>query len=834
MSEQLFEPGREAEFLQLLLENIDVGVSVLDEDLRYRLISRAVYNQLGIDPSDLPLGSSLSDCHDLMVENGLFSKEVIERNKLSEEEQRRRAAAGRTLDSSMVELGDGSVHRFFRKSLPGGQTISMATEVTELVEKDRLLDSALDLGGAGYWTYDLQTKQYELSRSLHHYFGPERVAEIHAKGIISVVHPDYRQAYIDGVDGLKRGKNSFEVEGQTNPASGKTRWSRTTAELVRDPNGRPLRIRAFVKDITRDRRMRAQLERAKDEAIAASHAKSEFLANMSHEIRTPMNGVLGMAELLAESGIDEQQREYVSVINSSANALLNIINDILDFSKIEAGALEIDPMPFSLKTSIDDVVALVGTSARDKGLELIVNYPAEALRHFIGDAGRIRQVLTNLLSNAIKFTEEGVVTVNVDVRPVRDMAVLSIEVSDTGIGIPPEKLASVFDKFIQADGSTTRVYGGTGLGLTISKRIVEMMDGRLGVTSDVGKGSTFRMRVPLPINPNAMDERFDIRTLQDKRVLVVDDIALNCRVMREQLGVWSMAVDCAHEGVDAIARLKAAQDAGKPYDLILLDYLMPGVNGRELASILTNQSEIVVPPIIMLSSCDQSVSSAKLAETGIQTYLVKPVRERRLYDSVVRVLSNSAPQHRSHAATDAAPPTVIRSPLAPTQNPDVVAAKPPQHAPQAPADTPPDPQPAAPSVPTTPAKTEILVAEDFPLNQDVVRLMLASSPFAPHFVENGQLAVDAFTAEPDRFALVLMDVSMPVMDGYDATRAIRSFEQSNGRTPVPIIALTGHALKDDRERCLAAGMSDFLTKPVKQLGLLEKLEAHSGRAVEAA
>ena len=786
----LFEPGREAEFLQLLLENIDVGVSVLDEDLRYRLISKAVYNQLDIDPKDLPLGASLSDCHALMVENGLLSDEVIRHNKLSEDEQRRRAVDGATLDTSMIELGDGSVHRFFRRSLPDGHTISMATEVTELVEKDRLLDSALDLGGAGYWTYDLQTRTYTLSKSLERYFGPERVAEIHAKGIISIVDPKDRPAYIEGVRSLKAGGKGFDVEGQTNPASGRPRWSRTTAELVRDPNGRPLRIRAFVKDTTRERRMRTELERAKDDAIAASHAKSEFLANMSHEIRTPMNGVLGMAELLAESGIDEQQREYVSVINSSANALLNIINDILDFSKIEAGALEIDPMPFSLKTSIDDVVALLGSSARDKGLELIVNYPADALRHFIGDAGRIRQVLTNLLGNAIKFTEDGVIEVNVDVRPVRGMAVMSIEVVDTGIGIPPEKLASVFDKFIQADGSTTRVYGGTGLGLTISKRIVEMMDGRLSVESEVGRGSTFRMRVPLPIDANAVDERFDIRTLQDKRVLVVDDIALNCRVLREQLNTWSMAVDCAHNGIDAIDRLKTAQGAGEPYDLILLDYLMPGVNGRELASMLRAQSDITVPPIVMLSSCDQPVSSAALSEIGIQTYLVKPVRERRLYDSVVRVLSN---------------------PLSAPAKPEISA-----------------PQVSAPQ-----GKTEILVAEDFPLNQDVVRLMLASAPFVPTFVENGQLAVDAYSAEPDRFALILMDVSMPVMDGYEATRVIRELEASTGRAAIPIIALTGHALKDDRKRCMDAGMSDFLTKPVKQIGLLEKLEAHSGRAVEA-
>lgn len=642
-----------------------------------------------------------------------------------------------------------------------------------------------------------------------------------------------------------------------------------------------------------------------------------------------MNGILGMAELLGLSNIDDRQREYVDVITNSANALLCIINDILDFSKIEAGAMHLDPTPFNLKSSINDVTALLNTNSQGKGLELIINYPSNIPTNFIGDAGRLRQVLTNLVGNAIKFTAEGHVQIDVGIEASAEnpnTPMVTLNVTDTGIGIAPDSLKAVFEKFTQADGSTTRVYGGTGLGLAITKRIAEMMNGNIDVTSEVGVGSTFGIKIPLQVDHNAKVETYDIAALSGQHALIVDDIAVNRTILADQVAGWGMTSASVGNGIEAAEALKvaAASPDAKPYDVILLDYLMPGVNGRELASMLSKQASLTIPPIVMLSSCDQSVSTQELKAIGIETYLVKPVRERRLFDTLGRVLTS-----KRSVCTDTPTPVIaapapapiavqtpiMATPTAPavTQQDNVVTPPPPVFAPiptpvpyqtiqiasetaaakpvapqsasaeleqpeislidsmladlsagtpeptqsiatppaplapqnrtMMPAPTPISapvlpaaPAPAvamSPSAPVKPAKQEILVAEDFPLNRDVVRLMLIESAFEPVFAENGKLASDLYMADSNRFPLILMDVSMPVMDGFQATKAIREWEAANGQAndPVPIIALTGHALKNDRQECLDAGMSHYLTKPVKQTELLETLEHYSGRAI---
>ena len=351
-------------------------------------------------------------------------------------------------------------------------------------------------------------------------------------------------------------------------------------------------------------------------------------------------------------------------------------------------------------------------------------------------------------------------------------------------------MARIFEKFTQADGSTTRVYGGTGLGLTISKHIVEMMGGRMRVDSELGQGSSFGFRVPLPIDHEAKVEVFDSSLLKDCRVLIVDDLEVNRQLFTEQLKAWDMVPDIAVDGVEALTKLKTAQTEGAPYDLILLDFLMPGMNGQDFARLISHTPSLQSPQIIMLSSCDQPVSTAELGAIGIESYLVKPVRERRLFDTIVRVVSNPADRKVEEKSKE------------PEQNARMHA------------------------------KQEILVAEDFALNQEVVKLMLADTQFSPVIANNGQEVVDLFTQNIDRFPLILMDVSMPVMDGFRATQAIRAFEKERGLKPVPVIALTGHALKNDRQDCLAAGMDDFLTKPVKQGQLMEKIENYSGRAID--
>ncbi len=780
------------EFLRMLCDALDVTVSILDEDMNYQFISKSVYNQLAIDETELKVGDPLSHIHDLMLANGMMTPEILEQNKLSEAEQIDRAHAHKDTAPLLVKLGDGSTHRHIRKAMPNGFTVSMSDNVSELIEKDRILDKALALGNSGYWTYDFITKKYYLSGSLRRYFSKEDQKKITKQGILSIIHPEDRDLFRQALKSISTTNDKFETTGRTSSLKGNERWSHTVGEIIRGPNGKPTKIRAFVKDVTRDRRQAQELERAKDEAIAASHAKSEFLANMSHEIRTPMNGILGMAELLANSDITDRQRDFVDVINNSASALLTIINDILDFSKIEAGAFEIDPMPFDLKSSITDVTSLLATKAQEKNLELIINYPTDLGRYFIGDAGRLRQVITNLLGNAIKFTESGHIIIDVEISPPRSgMSVVSISVADTGIGIEPEKISKVFQKFTQADGSTTRVYGGTGLGLSISKAIIEMMDGRISAESELGKGSTFAFRIPLPIDSNAKVRDFDTATLAGKRALIVDDIAINRTLLSEQLQSWDIHSDAVKDGVEALTKLKNEQGRGNPYDFILLDYLMPGMNGQELAAMITANADLSGTPIIMLSSCDQPISSQELTTIGIDSYLVKPVREKRLFETIVKTLTFDAQQEKPAQAE-------IAKPAAPISE-----------------------------------KTEILVAEDFPLNQDVIRLMLGETPYAPVFVNNGLEAVEMFKTASGRFPVILMDVSMPVMDGHEATRAITTFERSQGLTHTPIIALTGHAMKNDRDECFDAGMDDYLTKPVRQAQLLEKLELWTGRVVEA-
>ena len=821
-------PGFEAEYLKLLLDNLNIGVSLLDKDMRYRMISDSAYANMKVEPERLPLGSTLDECHAAMVESGTLTEEIIREMRLSAEDNDSDDNRVHTSNGGrLLKLADGTVHHHWRKPVGDGMLLAMATDVTHIVERDRMMEEALMLGQAGYWIYDFATREYTLSESFRAHLGSAGVKRIRTQGIIACIHPEDRHLYKEGLESLKAGKERFSVESRNYTADKRMRWNHTTVQMVRDADGRPTALRAFVRDTTRMHLKEEELKRAKDEAIAASHAKSEFLANMSHEIRTPMNGVLGMAELLAASAVDDRQREYINVINSSASALLNIINDILDFSKIEAGALEIDPMPFDLRSSVADVTALLVATAQDKGLELIIDYPEDLPRHFIGDAGRIRQILTNLVGNAIKFTEDGYVKIAVNVRTKGGLAVISMDVTDTGIGISDDKRAAIFDKFTQADGSTTRVYGGTGLGLTITKRIIEMMGGRVSVRSTLGEGSTFTARIPLPIDANARRERFDTALLAGKRVLVVDDIDVNCNVLKRQVGAWDMVAECAHNGVSAVAAVQEAAAEGRPYDLILLDYLMPGLNGRELAAMLSARSDIDMPPAIMLSSCDQPVSSQEMAQAGIESYLVKPVRERRLYDTVVRVLSNR-------------PDAIVDASLAEAPESQPLVVSPIAHDLE---------ERALPSSATIPAidvtatihdaapsdRQDILVAEDFALNRDVVRLMLENSAFNPVFAENGQIALDMYTSAPERFPLIVMDVSMPVMDGHTATQKIRAWEREDrARGHVPIIALTGHAMKADQQDCVDAGMDDVLTKPVKQAALLGLLEQHSGRVVEAA
>ncbi|MDB5389756.1 MAG: sensor protein [Planctomycetaceae bacterium] len=806
---------------------MSIGIVTFDEQLHIQTFNNAATRMFCLS-SGGTRGNSLAS---LLSPESLPALKEYVRLQVPRFHQGRMADLddGPVLESEVVgwrSTGDTFPMSLTVSLVRGGENPQFTAIVRDLTE-DKRIEAALKMerflfqtltGSLPHAIYfkDRESRFIRINRSLTQAFGLADPEQAVGKTDADFFAPVYAARSLrDELELMRTGEPILSREEQEIWPDGRETWVSSTKMQLKDDDGNVVGTFGISREITDIMRARFETQKAREAAESASKAKSEFLANVSHEIRTPMNGIIGMTDLALETELKPEQREYLTLVKLSADSLLHVINDILDFSKIEAGKLELDIDEMPLRDSLGETLRTLSQRADNKGLELAAHIAANVPDKVLGDKARLRQIIVNLIGNAIKFTERGEIVVEVTLGEPKsqmntgEVSVLSapdltqpasesempreielhFAVRDTGIGIPANKLEAIFNEFEQADGSTARKYGGTGLGLAISRRLVELMDGRIWVESELGRGSTFRFIVRFGVSQPEIREDLERPTvhLEGLRTLIVDDNATNRKILQELLTNWRMVPTLVSNAKAALQLLDSANIAGEPYSLILLDAQMPDMGGFALAERIRGQPELLGSTMMMLTSGSQLGDVARCRELGIAGYLVKPITQSDLYDKIVQVLTGEI---RTVAETTSKSETAT---------------------------------PAGPSV--TPLR--ILVAEDNPVNQKLIIKLLEKGRHDITLAYNGIAALHEL--KHGSFDVVLMDVQMPEMGGFETTAEIRRREQETGGH-IPVIAMTAHAMQGDRERCLAAGMDDYISKPIQ----LNELVAVLARVAAAA
>ncbi|MEJ7860261.1 MAG: PAS domain S-box protein [Pyrinomonadaceae bacterium] len=667
----------------------------------------------------------------------------------------------------------------------------------ELTASELGLKEAQQIAHIGSWDWNIVEDKITWSDELYRIFGqePQESSAVTYKGYLNKIFPDDRELVEKHIEKALRDKQYPDFEHRILRADGSVRGVYCAGKVVLDETGEPIKLSGVVRDITESKRIEAELKEAYNAALESTRLKSEFLANMSHEIRTPMNGIIGLTGLLLDTELSDLQLKYTKAVESSADTLLTIINDILDFSKIEAGKLRYEKIDFDLREAVEQPVEMLAERAYAKGIELASLVYTGVPTTLRGDPGRLRQILTNLIGNAIKFTDQGEVVINVQKESeAENHVIIRFEVKDTGIGISRETQRRLFQAFVQADGSTTRRYGGTGLGLAISKQIVELMGGEIGVESTPGVGSTFwfTARLEKQLTPAVLTPVTSTANLKGKRVLVVDDNDTNRLIFLYQTASWGMIGTEVNSGAKALELMREAAANKKPFDIVILDLMMPEMDGFDLAHAIKADPGIAEIPLVLLTSYGKHGHDEMARDAGINAYLQKPVKQAQLYNCLLAVMTHGSVYVGNERSSQLTTQYTLRT--AALLKDEVASA---------------------------PLKGHVLIAEDNAINREVILNQLQSLGYSADAVFNGREAVEAL--EKHLYDIVLMDCQMPEMDGFEATAEIRRREEGK-LNRIVIIAITANVFKGEHEKCLAAGMDDYLGKPVNVKKLRKMLK----------